>query len=126
MRYFILAFLLISLSAFNENTSKVVLANPHTYSFNTTDSPADGGYSVIAANMDLISDSELENTIDRYDNHNDFISTWELTSSDLTFELPLQYYANITIDWGDGSTPTTHTDGTMQGHTYRLYWDLHN
>ena len=119
MRYFILAFLLISLSAFNENTSKVVLANPHTYSFNTTDSPigADGGYSVIATNMDLISDSELENTIDRYDNHNDFISTWELTSSDLTFELPLKDYDDITIDWGDG-TSTTHTDGTMQSHTY--------
>ena len=117
MRYFILAFLLISLSAFNENTSKVVLANPHTYNFNTTDSPADGGYSVTAANTDLISDSELENTIDRYDNHNDFISTWELTSSDLTFELPLKDYDDITIDWGDG-TSTTHTDGTMQSHTY--------
>ncbi len=120
MRYFILAFLLISLSAFNENTSKVVLATPHTYGFNTTDSPigADGGYSVIAANMDLISNSELENTIDRYDNHNDFISTWELTSSDLTFELPLKNYTNITIDWGDSGSNSSHTNGVFPTHTY--------
>jgi hypothetical protein len=119
MRYFILAFLLISLSAFSSGISNVALSTPKTYNFNSTDVPtsADGGCSVIAANMDLISNSELENTIDRYDNHNDFISTWELTSSDLTFELPLKDYDDITIDWGDG-TSTTHTDGTMQSHTY--------
>ena len=46
-----------------------------------------------------------------------FVSTWELTSSDLTFELPLKDYANITIDWGDSST-STHTGGAMQSHTY--------
>ncbi|MDB4158078.1 BspA family leucine-rich repeat surface protein [bacterium] len=120
MRFFILAFLLVSLSAFNSSSSNVVLANPHTYSFNTTDSPvgADGGYSVTIANMDLISDSELENTIDRYDNHNDFISTWELTSSDLTFELPLKNYTNITIDWGDSGSNSSHTNGVFPTHTY--------
>ena len=47
-----------------------------------------------------------------------FISTWELTSSDLTFVLPLKDYTNITINWGDGSSPTTHTGGAMQSHTY--------
>ena len=97
-----------------ESNFKVGVVHNETF----TNASTSGGFSVIAVNMDLISNSELENTMDRYDNHDDFISTWELTSSDLTFELPLQYYANITIDWGDGSTPTTHTDGTMQGHTY--------
>jgi surface protein len=46
-----------------------------------------------------------------------FVSTWELTSSDLTFELPLKDYANITIDWGDSST-STHTNQAFPTHTY--------
>ena len=45
-----------------------------------------------------------------------FISTWAVSSG--SFELPLKDYTNITIDWGDGSTPTTHTSGAMQSHTY--------
>ena len=45
-----------------------------------------------------------------------FISTWAVSSG--SFELPLKDYTNITIDWGDGSAPTTHTGGAMQSHTY--------
>ena len=44
-----------------------------------------------------------------------FVSTWNISSG--TFELPLKDYANITIDWGDG-TSTTHTNAIFPTHTY--------
>ena len=47
-----------------------------------------------------------------------FVSTWELTSSDLTFELPLKDYTNITINWGDGGATSSHTNGVFPIHTY--------
>ena len=44
-----------------------------------------------------------------------FVSTWNISSG--AFELPLKDYANITIDWGDG-TSTTHTNAIFPTHTY--------
>ena len=93
MRYFILAFLLVSLSAFNPSISKQVIGLERT----TFD----------------IGSKTLTSPIQ---NPSNFISTWSVSSG--SFELPLKDYTNITIDWGDGSAPTTHTGGAMQSHTY--------
>ena len=93
MRYFILVFLLVSLSAFNSSISKQVIGLERT----TFD----------------IGSKTLPSPIQ---NPSNFISTWSVSSG--SFELPLKDYTNITIDWGDGSTPTTHTSGAMQSHTY--------
>ncbi len=46
----------------------------------------------------------------------DFVSTWAISSG--SFELPLQGYADITIDWGDGGSTSSHTDGAFPTHTY--------
>ena len=93
MHYFILAFLLVSLSAFNPSISKQVIGLERT----TFD----------------IGSKTLTSPIQ---NPSNFISTWSVSSG--SFELPLKDYTNITIDWGDGSAPTTHTGGAMQSHTY--------
>ncbi|MDA9335932.1 BspA family leucine-rich repeat surface protein, partial [Flavobacteriaceae bacterium] len=93
MRYFILAFLLVSLSAFNPSISKQVIGLERT--------TFDIGSKTLASPIQ---------------NPSNFISTWSVSSG--SFELPLKDYTNITIDWGDGSTPTTHTSGAMQSHTY--------
>ena len=93
MRYFILVFLLVSLSAFNPSISKQVIGLERT--------TFDIGSKTLASPIQ---------------NPSNFISTWSVSSG--SFELPLKDYTNITIDWGDGSTPTTHTSGAMQSHTY--------
>ena len=93
MRYFILVFLLVSLSAFNSSISKQVIGLERT--------TFDIGSKTLASPIQ---------------NPSNFISTWSVSSG--SFELPLKDYTNITIDWGDGSTPTTHTSGAMQSHTY--------
>ena len=93
MRYFILVFLLVSQSAFNPSISKQVIGLERT----TFD----------------IGSKTLTSPIQ---NPSNFISTWSVSSG--FFELPLKDYTNITIDWGDGSAPTTHTGGAMQSHTY--------
>jgi len=93
MRYFILVFLLVSQSAFNPSISKQVIGLERT--------TFDIGSKTLASPIQ---------------NPSNFISTWSVSSG--SFELPLKDYTNITIDWGDGSTPTTHTSGAMQSHTY--------
>ena len=93
MRYFILVFLLVSLSAFNSSISKQVIGLERT--------TFDIGSKTLASPIQ---------------NPSNFISTWSVSSG--SFELPLKDYTNITIDWGDGGTPTTHTSGAMQSHTY--------
>ena len=45
-----------------------------------------------------------------------FVSTWAVGSG--SFELPLKDYANITIDWGDGASTSTHTNAAFPTHTY--------
>ena len=45
-----------------------------------------------------------------------FVSTWAVGSG--SFELPLKDYANITIDWGDGGSTSTHTGGAFPTHNY--------
>ena len=45
-----------------------------------------------------------------------FVSTWAVTAG--SFELPLKDYTNITIDWGDGGSTSSHTDGNFPTHTY--------
>ena len=47
-----------------------------------------------------------------------FVSTWAIPSNSYSFTLPLKSYANITIDWGDGGSTSTHTDGAFPTHTY--------
>ena len=47
-----------------------------------------------------------------------FVSTWAIPSDSYSFELPLKDYTNITIDWGDGGSTSTHTDGAFPTHTY--------
>ena len=45
-----------------------------------------------------------------------FVSTWAVGSG--SFELPLKDYTNITINWGDGGSTSTHTNAAFPTHTY--------
>ena len=66
--------------------------------------------------LDIISGSGDDDSIAWHENSPDnFVSTWAVSSG--SFELPLKEYAEITIDWGDG-TSTAHTDGNFPTHTY--------
>ena len=47
-----------------------------------------------------------------------FISTWAIPSDSYSFELPLKDYTNITIDWGDSGSTSSHTDGNFPTHAY--------
>ena len=47
-----------------------------------------------------------------------FISTWAIPSDSYSLELPLKDYTNITIDWGDSGSTSSHTDGNFPTHAY--------
>ena len=95
MRYFILVFLLISLSAFSSGISKQDIDSEKT--------TFDIGSNTLASSVQ---------------NSTNFVSTWAIPSNSYLFQLPLKNYTSITIDWGDSGSTSSHTDGNFPTHTY--------
>ena len=62
---------------------------------------------------------------------NDFVTTWETTATGESITIPVGgATGSYTVDWGDGSTPTTHTSdathayATTGTHTVRISGDF--
>ena len=49
-----------------------------------------------------------------------FLTTWKTSSTNQEIRIPVEVHSgkNFTIDWGDGSAPTTVTTNGTQSHTY--------